>query len=1692
MKKLIVAVMVIFTLLFENAYAWVDYEVKSSQSNIQADLRLIETYGNYIFTADTNTVYVYSKDDIDTQMMSFQSSSSANIRSMAVYDNYLIVGYADRICFYDADILTAGDTEEKYLFEISVNKFYIYENYLLVYRNNSVYIYNLSDIADNVKFEGVISDLSPVIFFADNGYIFAVSDDTYSIGVYDAAMVIAEKSVANAYVTMLNRPVYGDILLSISDIAVSGKYAYISTNTPTTATYGNGIWAYDIENNTDGEVCGMYSPRQNDVGTRVTNLFSVNNILFASCQDTRNVQMIDISKPQNMQALAMFDVGHSVLGYNFKYENNVLYICNRQSGIDVVEIMPAYISELNIYNNENKTGIAVSGVSYYAKVAIENYTDRDIKGNLFLAKYNAGRLINVIKADVLSEAGSGKGEFSTDTLTLDDGEEIKAFFWDEKTGVTPYKASTAAVNNDFDIEYNIYVDEKNGSDSFSGTEDAPFASIEKAISKVREYNRFANSDITVWISGGEYNIEKAIEITEEDGGYNGHRIIFKAYGEEKPVIHGGIKVENWEIHDREKGIYRAYEPEATNRQLFVDGERATRARSEGDVTGFVNDGGESGFTCENTEFLSYSDFKNVEFVFARNWVSRRSHPTDITDNGDGTVFVTLDKWADINDVDYKMPAGVLYYENAYELLDEPGEFFVKDGYVYYIPEENTDINQCEVISPVLEELVNIGGDNPMNHAENIVFDGIEFKYTTWRRPNTEQFCDSQNLYPEVPAAAVNIENADNIEFKNCVFSNMGGDGLSIRRTAKDINITGNHFYDFSSRAISIGDWEGSHYTNDNTEIAENILIKNNSIHDVGKEYYGATAISGVWIKDVSVLHNEIYNTPYSGIHFGWGWATHARTNLEGIDISYNYIHDFMQMLGDGGAIYFLGATNCDADNMNTVSYNYLKDGSGGKVIYCDEGSEFYYIYNNVIDNSEFEKNGWYVGVGDTSYAEHNYSTTSNSAGASENILSQIICENGNFPDEAREIIRNSGIEPEYSHLINNDCLYYDEPYDSILTDVAKGVMLTFEDKVLISESESELGVYNPANKSFTDEKLTVDGIIKQAVYADGKFVVYSETDTKGIYSLFDGNFNKLSTLSCDKGQNIYFYNGILYSVSGSGMILYNLSENGLTEKAVFADITGSGVKVYDNGVFVEKDGVISCYDLNTAGKINVVIEGTDVNAAGKDVSLWIANADNGEPVFVKVVTADESGSYSFETNLDKEQAYTVKMNIAGSYYETELTNTVKAHEDGISISTEEGGKYLFEINGESKSDVYVMIASDNRKNMYYVKKITPADDGTYSHAFRVTQEMSSDTEIIINENSTARTKSIKELLHDANVPFNITVTETENANSAELKGCADLSGFGVKTFDVSDSELRAYTEFPYDKDGSHEVVFDLSKSENGCFSADAGDFNYPEIISKIALRPSERVYAESNNYYFKVNGTSVDVYDKKTDSVIGNIKKEIHSLGIYYTIRSMTVKDERLYIYYAQTKGYGNQNVGIYDVSEISDEIPQISGLGINSNNGEIFSNDEYIFIACSYYGSVRIFKFDEAKNTLVNIGSVPDFGTAHYADNNFLYVSNGGKIKIHSLLNISSGMNKEYLGFIPSNLSGLNQQISAAFTGDSLSAVYNDSEYNVNPEKSTIYKNGEIIQKTYGINEDISMLINNGYLYVWENGQKIYIYDLK
>lgn len=582
-----------------------------------------------------------------------------------------------------------------------------------------------------------------------------------------------------------------------------------------------------------------------------------------------------------------------------------------------------------------------------------------------------------------------------------------------------------------------------GSDSDPGTEAQPFLTLEKARDAVRTINADMTGDIVVYLRGGDYRLTTALQLDERDSGSNGYWIVYRAYEDEQPVIEGGRTIGGWTLYDAGNGIYRASAGgDIETRQLFVNGVRAVRARSEGGLTNPQRT--ETGYVSDDVGLASWHNIGDLEFVYKAEWTNPRDRVQSVAVQ-DGQAVITMQQpgW---NYVTVR-PSVVnpWYLENAYELLDRPGEWYLDrtTDMFYYKPRPGEDMSTADVVAPVAEQLVNIAGTTLDTPADGIHFEGLTFAYTTWNRPSSDLgHADAQNNLlryntDKLPPGAIMAEKATHIAFENNTFTKLGITGITMTNGVQHSLIRGNRFYDISGSAIDVGETTKTdpeiYDPSDPRKVLKDVDIENNYIHDIGVDYRSAAAIGLGFVADSDIRHNEIFNVPYDGITIGYGLAHVKSSALRNSKIQANFIHDLLgEQIYDGGAIYTLGGTGGTAEHKNEISDNYLRNQMNRYgVIYTDEGSTYWLVKHNVIDQTEtpvwdeiFPVSWAFVNGPLTSHDitfDTNYTTTAQSklVGVNVSQTGTQVYPDAQWPSAAQAIIANAGLEPSYRHLADD-------------------------------------------------------------------------------------------------------------------------------------------------------------------------------------------------------------------------------------------------------------------------------------------------------------------------------------------------------------------------------------------------------------------------------------------------------------------------------------------------------------------------------------------------------------------------------------------------------------------------------------------------------------------------------------------------
>ncbi|WP_263429514.1 discoidin domain-containing protein [Nannocystis pusilla] len=489
-------------------------------------------------------------------------------------------------------------------------------------------------------------------------------------------------------------------------------------------------------------------------------------------------------------------------------------------------------------------------------------------------------------------------------------------------------------------------------------------SLQGAQAVVRILNTVMTGEIRVYLRGGTYALSAPWVLTADDSGSGGHDVVWRAFPGEAPVLSGGVPVGPWRLVDPALNIHRAAVP-GDSRHLWIGDDRAVRARGPA-APGFVET--PTGYTAPDAAMAAWADITAVEVVGHRFWKSFRCPLAAVA----GTALTVQDPcWTDAQlhkdmDVDFTLDLPQ-WFENARELLDEPGEFYLDRGalVVDHIPRAGVDLATAPAIVPVLETLLHGAGtiDAPLRHVR---FEGLGFAHAGWLAPSGPQgYVELQagirlvgggTWASEKTPAAVRFEAADHVTIAGCSFTHLGAGGLSFELGARDNLVVDNRFEDISAGAIQLGNvtetWH--HHPDDPATIVAGNTIRSNFVTRTGVEYPSTVAIWAGYTEGARIEHNDLFDLPYTGISVGWGWGAvdvDGPTPASSLDnhIENNRVGYHMRVLEDGGGIYTLGA-----QQGSTTSGNYVHNqGHPYGALYLDNGTQHYTVSGNVVEKVDY-------------------------------------------------------------------------------------------------------------------------------------------------------------------------------------------------------------------------------------------------------------------------------------------------------------------------------------------------------------------------------------------------------------------------------------------------------------------------------------------------------------------------------------------------------------------------------------------------------------------------------------------------------------------------------------------------------------------------------------------------------------------
>lgn len=508
-----------------------------------------------------------------------------------------------------------------------------------------------------------------------------------------------------------------------------------------------------------------------------------------------------------------------------------------------------------------------------------------------------------------------------------------------------------------------------GHDGNSGTEIAPFLTIERARDAVRDVNQSMREDVVVYLRGGRYELANTLIFDERDGGADGHYVIYRAYSGETPILSGGRILTGWTpVAD---GLFQTNVGPLRFRQLYVDGRRAVRARQP-NASQFNRllwwDESDRAVVVKSEHVGIWHGLSHVEMVILKEWTQNnlRIHSIAVSGREGQIVPLEPDRSKAFGGHQFlRQDHQSYYFENAPEFLDEEGEWYLNpiNGDLFYKPRAGEDMTSAVVVAPRLERLVQIEGtlDNPIQRLHLI---SLVFEHSTWTNPDREGYATGQadleqsNLHEmeenssrnRIPAA-IHIQNAHHVRMERTVVRHTGGAAVALYAGTSHTEIIGNLITDIGAGGIA-ADLSLQSNPSDQRKLCTDDVIANNYIAQIGRDYHSSVGIFAGYTQGIRIEHNELTDHPYTGISVGWGWRE-TDTALRNNTIRANRIHHVVNLVADGAGVYTLSK-----QPGTIVAENYIHDiarspWAGSHLIaalYLDEGSSAITVKNNVLEN----------------------------------------------------------------------------------------------------------------------------------------------------------------------------------------------------------------------------------------------------------------------------------------------------------------------------------------------------------------------------------------------------------------------------------------------------------------------------------------------------------------------------------------------------------------------------------------------------------------------------------------------------------------------------------------------------------------------------------------------------------------------
>ena len=547
-----------------------------------------------------------------------------------------------------------------------------------------------------------------------------------------------------------------------------------------------------------------------------------------------------------------------------------------------------------------------------------------------------------------------------------------------------------------------------GDDANPGTLKKPFATLQRAQQAVRQKRG------DVYLRGGTYYLPAKLVFTAQDSGTKDAPVVFQNYQSEKPVVSGGVRLENLNWHPYTNGIFQAEVPaDLQTGEIFVNGERQILARYPNFdpkaqyFDGFAADaisrraGGAMGGPGGRL-FSRDAPGAVGRFHLAHH---RQRRQRQVTMEGG---------WQ--NNRGAAAHRQIRFVENIFEELDAPGEWFLnsKTHTLYFYPPAGLDLKNAVVEATRLRTLVEFRGDEA-HPVKWITLRGLIFRQAARTVMDTKEPL-LRSDWAIYRGGAIFFNGAEDCALEDSFIDQVGGNAIFVNNYNRRVAIRGTQIAKAGASGICfVGDPQAARSPLFNYyqvhQLAEidrtpgpktdnypaDCLVDDCLIHLTGRVEKQTAGVEIDLAQGITVRHCSIYDMPRAGINIGDGcWGGHV--------IEFCDIFDTVKETGDHGSFNSWGRDRYWRPNIGEVNAwvrqvpelpkldavkpivlaNNRWRCDHGWDIDLDDGSSYYIITNNlclhggiknregfgrVVENNIMVDGGydphvWYAGSGD--------------------------------------------------------------------------------------------------------------------------------------------------------------------------------------------------------------------------------------------------------------------------------------------------------------------------------------------------------------------------------------------------------------------------------------------------------------------------------------------------------------------------------------------------------------------------------------------------------------------------------------------------------------------------------------------------------------------------------------------------------